>query len=127
MSAAPAKVNIAEALAGIEDHWNPRIAAEVGDTHVKLVKFAGRFDWHSHAEEDELFLVISGTMRMHLRSGAVDVGPGEFITIPHGAEHCPEAIGGECSVMLIEPASTINTGDVVTEKTRMRLERLWLA
>lgn len=124
MSAAPAKVNIAAALAGIDDHWNPRIAAEVNGTHVKLVKFAGSFDWHSHAEEDELFLVISGTMRMKLRTGDIDVGPGEFIAIPRGTEHCPEALGGECAVMLIEPAETINTGDVVSEKTRTRLERL---
>jgi mannose-6-phosphate isomerase-like protein (cupin superfamily) len=124
MSTAPAKVNIAEALAGIDDHWNPRIAAEINGTHVKLVKFAGAFDWHSHAEEDELFLVIAGTLRMKLRSGDIDVGPGEFITIPHGTEHCPEAIGGECAVMLIEPASTINTGDVVTAKTRTELQRL---
>jgi len=124
VSAAPAKVNIAAALAGIGDHWNPRIAAEVNGTHVKLVKFAGRFDWHSHAEEDELFLVISGTMRMHLRSGAVDVGPGEFIMIPHGTEHCPEAIGGECAVMLIEPAATVNTGDTVTDRTRTELQRI---
>lgn len=124
MSGSPAKVNIAAALAGIDDHWNPRIAAEVGDTHIKLVKFAGSFDWHSHAEEDELFLVISGTLRMKLRSGDIDVGPGEFIAIAHGTEHCPEALGDECAVMLIEPASTINTGNVVTEKTRTELQRL---
>ncbi len=124
MSAAPAKVNIAAALAGINDHWNPRIAAEVGDTQIKLVKFAGSFDWHSHADEDELFLVISGTMRMHLRTGDVDVGPGEFIAIPHGTEHCPEALDGECAVMLIEPAKTINTGDTITDRTRTKLQRI---
>ncbi len=124
IAVAPKVVDIAAALADIDDHWNPCVAAEVNGTHVKLVKFTGRFDWHSHTAEDELFLVLSGRLRMHLHSGAVDVEPGAFITIPFGTEHCPEAIDGECAVMLIEPASTINTGDRVTDRTRTELHRI---
>ncbi len=119
-----AKINLTEAFATFSDHWNPRVAGEVNDSLVKLVKFSGQFDWHHHEKEDELFLVVSGTMRMGLRNGDVDVGPGELIIIPHGVEHRPEAIGGECHVMLIEPNTTLNTGNVVTEKTVRELERL---
>jgi mannose-6-phosphate isomerase-like protein (cupin superfamily) len=118
------KINLAEAFATFSDHWNPRIAGEVNDSLVKLVKFTGQFDWHHHEVEDELFLVVSGIMRMGLRDGDVDVGPGEYIIIPHGVEHRPEAIGGECHVMLIEPKTTLNTGNVVTEKTVRELEIL---
>ncbi len=118
------KINLANAFATFSDHWNPRVAGEVNDSLVKLVKFTGQFDWHHHEAEDELFLVISGTMRMGLRTGDVDVGEGEFIIVPHGVEHRPEAIGGECHVMLIEPATTLNTGNVVTEKTVRELERI---
>ncbi len=118
------KINLADAFATFSDHWNPRVAGEVNNSLVKLVKFTGQFDWHHHEAEDELFLVISGTMRMGLRTGDVDVGEGEFIIVPHGVEHRPEAIGGECHVMLIEPATTLNTGNVVTEKTVRELERL---
>ena len=118
------KVNLAEAFSTFSDHWNPRIAGEINDTLVKLVKFNGQFDWHHHQIEDELFLVISGKMRMGLRTGDIDVGPGEFIVIPHGTEHRPEALNGECQVMLIEPSSTLNTGNVITEKTAIKLERL---
>ncbi len=118
------KVNLADAFATFSDHWNPRVAGEVNDSLVKLVKFSGQFDWHHHEVEDELFLVISGTMRMGLHTGDIDVGVGEFIIIPHGVEHRPEAVGGECQVMLIEPKTTLNTGNVVTEKTVRELEIL---
>ncbi len=118
------KVNIAAALEPIHDHWRPRLAGDVNDCCVKLVKFAGSFDWHSHDAEDELFLVIAGTMRMKLHTGDIDVGPGEFLIVPRGTEHCPEALGGECSVMLIEPRTTVNTGNMVTEKTWTTLESI---
>ena len=118
------KVNLAEAFATFSDHWNPRVAGEVNDISVKLVKFKGQFDWHHHEKEDELFLVVAGVMRMGFRDGDVDVGPGEFIIVPHGTEHRSEAINGECHVMLIEPKTTLNTGNVVTEKTVRELERL---
>jgi mannose-6-phosphate isomerase-like protein (cupin superfamily) len=118
------KVNLTDSFATFSDHWNPRVAGEVNDSLVKLVKFSGQFDWHHHDIEDELFLVISGTMRMGLLTGDVDVAPGEFIIIPHGTEHRPEALDGECHVILIEPNTTLNTGNVVTEKTVTELERL---
>ena len=118
------KVNLAEAFATFHDHWNPRVAGDINDFQVKLAKFAGQFDWHRHDHEDELFLVIAGRMKMGLRTGDVVVGPGEFIIIPHGTDHCPEALDGECHVLLLEPNSTRNTGNVETEKTRIALERI---
>jgi mannose-6-phosphate isomerase-like protein (cupin superfamily) len=118
------KVVLEDAFAKFNDHWSPRIAGEINDSHVKLVKFVGKFDWHHHEHEDELFLVVKGTMRMGLRTGDVDVEPGEFIIVPRGTEHCPEALDEECHVLLLEPKSTVNTGNVVTEKTVTELERL---
>lgn len=118
------KVNLAEAFGRFHDHWNPRVAGDINNFQVKLVKFAGKFDWHHHDAEDELFLVVAGRMKMGLQTGDVIVEPGEFIIVPHGTEHCPEALGGECSVLLLEPNSTLNTGNVETEKTRKTLERL---
>jgi mannose-6-phosphate isomerase-like protein (cupin superfamily) len=124
MSGTIKKVNLSEAFSHFSDHWSPKIAGEVNDSHVKLVKFEGKFDWHHHEKEDELFLVIAGTMRMGLRTGDIDVGPGEFIIIPSGTEHCPEAVGEECHVILLEPKTTVNTGNIITEKTVTELERL---
>jgi len=118
------KVNLADAFASFHDHWNPRVAGDINDFQVKLVKLDGKFDWHHHDIEDELFLVVAGRMKMGLRTGDVIVEPGEYIIVPHGTEHCPEALDGECHVMLLEPRSTLNTGHVVTEKTRRTLERL---
>ena len=111
------KINLAEAFATFDDHWSPRIAGEINDFHVKLVKLAGRFDWHHHRDEDELFLVVKGRLRMGLRTGDVDLEPGEFIVVPHGVEHCPEALTEECEVLLLEPKTTLNTGEAVTERT----------
>ena len=118
------KVNLAEAFATIQDHWNPRVAGDINDFQVKLVKLDGKFDWHHHDVEDELFLVVAGRMKMAFRDRDEIVGPGEFIIVPHGVEHCPEALGSECHVVLLEPNSTRNTGNVETEKTRKTLERL---
>lgn len=118
------KVNLAEAFATFSDHWNPRVAGDINNFQVKLVKFAGQFDWHHHDAEDEMFLVVQGRMKMGFRDRDVIVGPGEFIIVPHGIEHCPEAIDGECHVMLLEPNSTLNTGNVETGKTKKTLERL---
>ncbi len=120
----PDKVNLADAFATFHDHWNPRVAGDINNFQVKLVKFDGKFDWHHHDHEDELFLVVAGRMRMGLRTGDVVVEPGEFIIVPHGTEHCPEALDGECQVLLLEPNSTLNTGNVESEKTRKALERL---
>ena len=118
------KVNLAEAFASFSDHWSPKVAGEINDAQVKLVKFEGKFDWHHHEQEDELFLVVKGVMRMGLRTGDIDVGEGEFIIVPQGVEHCPEALSGECHVLLLEPKSTLNTGNVITEKTVENLDRL---
>lgn len=111
------KVSLKDAFAGITDYWSPRIGGQINDSQIKLAKFTGKFDWHHHEQEDELFLVVEGTMRMGLRDGDIDVAAGEFIIVPKGVEHCPEAIGGECHVILLEPSTTINTGNVVTDKT----------
>lgn len=121
---APEKVNLAEAFGRFSDHWSPKIVGEVNAAQVKLAKFAGAFDWHHHEVEDELFLVIAGRLRMGFRDRDVDLGPGEFIIVPHGVEHRPEAPDGECHVVLIEPATTLNTGNVVTARTVRDLERL---
>ena len=118
------KVNLAEAFATFSDHWNPRVAGQINDFQVKVVKLKGAFDWHHHDVEDELFLVVSGRMRMGLRDGDIEVGPGEFIVVPHGVEHRPEALTEECHVLLLEPGTTLNTGNVVTERTRRELKPL---
>ena len=118
------KVNLKEKLARFTELWSPRAVGAVNDFHVKLVKLKGEFVWHSHDVEDELFLVLEGRLRMQFRDREVVVDPGEFIIVPHGTEHCPEALDGECHVLLLEPNSTLNTGNVETEKTRKALERL---
>jgi mannose-6-phosphate isomerase-like protein (cupin superfamily) len=117
------KVVLAEKLAQFAERWSPRIVGEVGDFHVKLAKLEGEFVWHQHAAEDELFLVLAGRLSIELRDGAVLLLPGEFLIVPRGVEHRPVA-HGECSVLLFEPASTLNTGDVRSERTIERLERL---
>ncbi len=118
------KVNLAEAFSSFSDHWNPRVAGEINDTYVKLVKFSGKFDWHHHDDEDEMFFVVSGIMRMGLRTGDIDVHPGEFIIVPRDTQHCPEAINGECHVMLLELKTTINTGNVVSDRTVTKLKQI---
>ena len=118
------KVRLADAFASFSDHWSPKVAGDINDMQVKLAKFAGKFDWHHHEDEDELFLVVSGTMRMGLRSGDLDVGEGEFIIVPRGVEHRPEGLNGECHVLLLEPKTILNTGNVVTEKTVLKPDRL---
>lgn len=117
------KVNLREKLALVRECWKPRIAAEVNDTLVKLVKFKGEFVWHHHDREDELFLVVAGSFRMQLREREITVREGEFVVIPRGVEHRPVA-DEECSVVLIEPRTTLNTGNVVNERTLPRLERI---
>jgi mannose-6-phosphate isomerase-like protein (cupin superfamily) len=117
------KVNLAEMFGRFRDQWKPKIVGEVNDSLVKLVKFKGEFVWHHHDHEDEMFLVVTGRMRMQLRDGDVVVGPGEFIIIPHGVEHKPVA-DEETEVVLFEPNSTLNTGNVRNERTVPTLERL---
>jgi mannose-6-phosphate isomerase-like protein (cupin superfamily) len=117
------KVNLAEKLARFDERWQPKIVAELNDTHVKVVKIDGEFVWHHHEDEDELFLVVSGRLRMQLRDGDVVLEPGELLVVPRGVDHCP--VGeGETHVVLIEPATTVNTGNVRNERTVEEPERL---
>ena len=117
------KVNLFEKLSLIHDHWNPRIAGELNGQHVKLVKFKGEFVWHKHDHEDEMFFVIKGEFNMELRDRTIVLKENEFLIIPRGVEHRPVA-EHEVSVMLFEPASTLNTGDTRGEMTRDTLERI---
>ena len=117
------KVNLQEKLASFSDHWNPRIAAELNGQHVKLVKFQGPFGWHHHENEDELFLVVKGRFRMEFRDRDVWLEEGELLVVPRGVEHRPVA-DEEVAVMLFEPASTVNTGNVEDERTRRELQRV---
>ena len=117
------KVNLREALARFDTHWDPKIVGELNGQHVKLVKLEGEFVWHSHADEDELFLVLEGSLDMQFRDGVVTVEAGEFIIVPRGTVHRPVA-EREAHVLLFEPASTLNTGDVVSERTVRDPERL---
>lgn len=114
------KVNLAEKFALISSHWNPKIAGELNGQQVKLAKFKGEFVWHKHDEEDEFFLVIEGSFNMELRDKTVKLNPGEFIIIPKGTEHRPVA-PQEASVLMFEPASTLNTGDTINELTKRNL------
>lgn len=119
-----AKVNLAAKLATFSDAWNPRVVAELNGQQVKVVKLAGEFVWHSHATEDELFLVVRGRLRMELRDGVVELAPGELIVIPRGLEHRPVGLD-DCEVVLFEPASVVNTGDATDDpRTRTTLERI---
>lgn len=117
------KINIAEKFGRFTDRWSPKIVGELNDSYVKLVKISGEFTWHHHDLEDELFLVVSGTMLMQFRDRTVEVKPGEFIIVPRGVEHNPKA-EGECHIMLLEPKTTLNTGNVRNERTVAELERV---
>lgn len=110
------KVVLARKFEAIDDHWNPRIVGELNGQHVKLVKILGTFDWHRHDREDELFLVHRGNFRMEFRDRTIDLAPGDMLIVPHGVEHRPVA-AEEAEIMLFEPAGTLNTGNVVSERT----------
>ncbi len=103
-------INLAQKLTQFSDHWSPKIVAQMNDYHFKLAKFQGEFVWHSHAETDELFIVIDGYMCIDFRDGSVELKAGEMFVVPKGLEHKPAA-EQECHVMLVEPAGTLNTGD----------------
>ena len=115
------KVNIAEKLSLFDDYCNPRIIGELNGQHVKAVKLKGEFVWHSHENEDELFLVIKGKFNMELRDKTVEINEGEFFIVPRGIEHKPVAVE-EVHILLFEPATTLNTGDIQNELTRTTLE-----
>jgi mannose-6-phosphate isomerase-like protein (cupin superfamily) len=117
------KVNVEQKFDLFSDYWSPKIAAELNDSYIKLAKFKGEFVWHHHENEDELFLVTKGQLLIRLRDGDVRIGPGEFVVIPRGVEHMPVA-EDEVHVILIEPKTTLNTGNVVGEKTVEHLEKV---
>ena len=117
------KVNIAEKLSLFADHWNPRIVGELNGQQVKLAKLKGEFVWHSHDNEDELFYVLNGVLRMEFRDRTVIVREQEFIIVPRGTEHRPVA-EAEVSLLLFEPNTTLNTGNVKSDRTRTTLESI---
>jgi len=116
-------INLAERFGKIRDYWNPRVIGELNDCHVKAVKLKGEFVWHHHENEDELFLVVKGTLRMRFRDRDTIVREGELIIVPHGVEHFPIA-DEEVHIILLEPKTTLNTGNVTNERTVRELERL---
>ena len=109
-------VNLAQKFSLIGDHWKPRIAGELNDSYLKLVKIKGEFVWHHHDVEDELFLVVKGRLVMRFRDGDVTINEGEFLIVPHGVEHCPVA-EEEVELILLEPKTTVNTGSAGGERT----------
>jgi mannose-6-phosphate isomerase-like protein (cupin superfamily) len=110
------KVNLAEKFSLFQEHWQPKIVGELNDSYIKLARLQGEFVWHHHENEDELFLVLKGELRMRFRDRTVSIAEGEFLIVPRGVEHCPQA-KEEVLVMLVEPKTTLNTGEVVSERT----------
>lgn len=117
------KVNLAQKLALFDEYWKPKIVGELNDSHVKLVKVKGEFTWHHHDNEDELFLVVKGRLTIKLRERDIVLEEGEFVVIPKGVEHKPVA-AEEAHILLLEPKTTLNTGNVRDEKTVEELERI---
>ncbi len=109
-------VNIAQKFSLFQEYWSPRIAGELNDSYIKLAKLKGEFVWHHHELEDELFMVVKGRLLIKLRTGDMWLDEGEFVIIPKGVEHCPVA-EEEVHVLLLEPKSTINTGNVESKRT----------
>lgn len=116
-------INLKNKLASFSEYWNPKIVGEINESYVKLVKLKGEFVWHRHENEDEMFLVVKGILLIRFRDKDVSLDEGEFLIIPRGVEHLPVA-AEEVHVLLLEPKSTVNTGNVVNEKTHVELERI---
>jgi mannose-6-phosphate isomerase-like protein (cupin superfamily) len=120
-------INLVQKLALFSEYYSPKIVGELNDSHVKLAKLQGDFIWHHHDAEDELFLVIKGTLRMGIRENGNErdetIRPGEFIIIPRGVEHRPAA-DEETHILLLEPKTTLNTGNVRNERTKEKLDRI---
>ncbi len=116
-------VNLRDKFAKFTDHWRPRVVGELNDTFVKLAKIKGEFVWHHHDEEDELFFIAKGRLLMKFRNREMWINEGEFLIVPRGVEHCPVA-PEEVHIMLVEPKSTVNTGNVMSERTVTELERI---
>ena len=111
-----APINLSQKFGRFDEHWSPKIIAQMNDYHFKLVKIQGEFVWHSHADTDEVFIVLEGDMKIEFRDGEVALRSGEMFVIPRGTEHKPSAAHG-CKIMLVEPSGTINTGEVQNELT----------
>ncbi len=116
-------INLKDKFSQFSDYWNPRVIGELNDSHIKAVKLKGEFVWHHHDNEDELFLVVKGTLCMKFRDRDALVHEGEFIIVPRGTEHCPVA-DEEVHLLLMEPKSTLNTGNITNERTVAQLERI---
>ena len=116
-------VNIAQKFSQFNELWSPKILGEINDSYIKAVKVAGEFVWHHHDDEDEMFLVVKGQLRMKFRDHEELVRPGEFIIVPRGVEHLPVS-DEETQVLLFEPKSTLNTGNVTNERTLAQLDKL---
>lgn len=117
------KINIQHKLSLFNDHWNPKIIGELNGQQVKLVKFQGEFIWHKHENEDEMFYVLKGKFVMEFRDKNIELSENEFLIVPKGIEHRPVA-EKEVSVMLFEPAATLNTGDKVSDLTKIVLDKI---
>jgi mannose-6-phosphate isomerase-like protein (cupin superfamily) len=122
-SSIPIKVNVREKLSAFSEPWTPKILGELNGQHVKVAKLEGEFVWHRHEHEDELFLVVEGSLTIRFRDGEVSLAPGEFVIVPRGVEHLPVA-ENEAHVLLFEPAGTRNTGDVTDDRTVDRPDRI---
>ena len=109
-------LNLQDKLSRFSEHWSPKIIAQMNDYHFKVAKVHGEFDWHSHPETDEVFIIIRGQLQIQFRDGYVILNEGEMFVVPKGMEHKPVA-EHECHIMLVEPSGTVNTGDVVSDKT----------
>lgn len=109
-------INLQQKFAQFTEHWSPKIIAQMNDYHLKLAKVQGEFVWHDHPETDEMFIVIKGQLDIHFRDGVVSLNEGEMFVVPKGVEHKPVA-GQECHILLIEPAGTVNTGNVEDKLT----------
>jgi mannose-6-phosphate isomerase-like protein (cupin superfamily) len=116
-------VNLADKFSRFDDYWSPKVAGELNDSYIKLVKLKGEFVWHHHDTEDELFLIVKGSLLIKLRDSEIRLREGEFVVIPHGVEHLPVA-EEEVHVLLLEPKTTVNTGNVVSERTVTAEQRI---
>ena len=116
-------IDLADKLSQFDEYWSPRVIGEVNDSYVKLAKLNGEFVWHSHEQEDELFLVVKGRLTIRFRDGDVHLEEGQMVIVPRGVEHQPVA-DSEAHVLIVEPGSTVNTGNVVDERTVVDLERI---
>lgn len=117
------KINLSEKLNQFSDHWNPRLLAEMNGQHIKVAKFQGAFVWHSHEDEDELFMVLKGSFTMEFRDRSIQLNEGEIIVVPKGVEHRPVA-KEEVEVLLFEPATTVNTGDADSDLKQSKLDKI---